>query len=304
MNETLAGGIECGHRLLDLINQAREALPEDSNENGRLVWLTVAAMHYPTCLSIQAPSRQIPLFLDRLGDLGVRASISDLQLWVQKRGSKRLLDCEQIDGGIIDHDLHVEDLINEYDHLGVPRPLCKWDTARGHKSLYVFEASCGVEQFGRIMRRLSLPWRGVDPRSWEIGTAQRLPKSLKTTSRGVILTDSEAQLLNPMPLPLATGRGLPFRLAELLGSREGLTPFMRTRIEEFLENLGIPAPATEGRALFDRCPACQQHDTKACYVNRRHDGSISVYCLGGHEGEGPRSWSEQDLFFLAEGARP
>ena len=300
-NDMKSRGKKSEPHLPELIGQVLKNFPDKDGENDRKVWLTIAAMHRRQCHSIELLSRYIPTFLNDLGHLSVSVSLCDLQMWMQSRNSKRKSDFNHIDGAIIDIDTRIKDLILGFELYGVPRPLAYWDTIRGHKLLYVFERPCTQKIFNRITRRLSLPWPGVDPLSWHEGTAQRLPVCLKSTPNGVVPVEFEARLVNPILLPLSAASGLPQRIASLLGSREEVSPLMRRRIDEYLEEIGIPAPETEGFVLYDRCPVCDQHDAKCCYVNRRADTSIYVHCLGGHGGEGEKSWTERKLFSLAHG---
>ena len=71
---------------------------------------------------------------------------------------------------------------------------------------------------------------------------------------------------------------LPPRLRRVLGDSAAITPNERTEVEQFLEDLDIPAPEEQGHVLYRRCPCSELHDTTCTYVNRRGDGSISITC--------------------------
>lgn len=295
---------ELSQRTLDLLSQCVElatrhcaSFPQPAS--GRPIWLSITALSIRECIPIQVPSLLVAEFLKALGSYTVERGLPDTQCYIQRRFSKQKKDFDVIDGGIIDVDLVHDDVPAVLLQNGLPLASVWWPTLGGSKLLYIFFEPLSIAVYEKIMKRFTLSVPGGDPRSWDVSQAQRLPYCLKSTPDGVVLVNGEAALANSDLLPSNFAKGLPIRLAALIGSKGVLTASQINHVEEYLDRLGIPAPASEGHRLYDRCPASMHHSKKCCYVNRRSDGDIFVHCLAGHGGEGPKSWPSSTLFGLA-----
>ena len=184
-----------------------------------------------------------------------------------------------------------------------------FSTEHGARLLYLFDAEQEandetIRKLGFLQDELNVSFDGVDPRSFSFSQRQHLPTVWRTTKGPRRLVQHTASQLEFTGIALADlVPTAPWRLLNALGLvGDGVSPAERRIVEDYLSSLGIPA-GPENR-LYATCPH-KAHSAAKTYVNRSADGRISVYCLGGHDGAGPLSWSEAELLELAQqGGRP
>jgi hypothetical protein len=267
------------------------------------VWVSVARMAAAVCVVVQVAVGSLAAYLNDLGQQTKRANIADVQVCLQKRRGKRDADETEIWGVIVDVDVEVDDALAAHIEAGNPMPTCVWRTEHGFKGAWAFDRAVDKATFERIAKQFTLAVPGGDPRSWSVAQLQRLPSCWKSCPDGVRDVDFPAVQTNPVPLQVAAAwtTTLPKLVARAITGTLTLTPGERTIVEDYLVEIGIPAPDEPGHALYSACPLKADHSSKSCFVNRREDGSIHVHCLSGHGGEGAKDWNEHSLFALATG---
>jgi hypothetical protein len=247
----------------------------------------------------EVPISDVAAFIDSLGAATVGAGLADVQLSLAKRTGKADMDLEALFGLIVDVDRPSLDIMGEIERAGVPMPTFVYPTLNGFRLGYASQSPIPRAVFKEAAKKLTLAVEGGDPTSWEPRQMQRLPTCIKTTGAGVVTVKLSTTLTNSVPFDanVHTVR-FPDRIRHALG---GGVPGAGDRegIRDYLEERGIPAPDEAGSQLYDRCPVVDLHDTKCCYVNVGATGEVSAHCLGGHDGEGDKHWTELQLATLA-----
>jgi hypothetical protein len=269
---------------------------------GWIVPISIASMLSSTCFVAKVPVANIAAFLNDLGQAAADARLRDVQFWMQQRRHRRQQDVE-LWGMVLDVDEVAQDPFATLSEAGLPAPNSWWRTRHGYKAVWAFNRAAELPTFEGIAQQYTLSVQGGDPQSWSPFQPQHLPIVKKTTDDGIIDVCFPATQPNASPLSVdEIEPELPPRLARALADERRLTDSERDDVEEWLADLGIPAPEGNGqRALYQSCPASDQHTKACCYVSRRDTGAIDVTCLGGHGGDGHKYWSESDLYALVSG---
>ncbi len=265
--------------------------------------LSLALMSSGSCTQIAIPVARLAEFLNELGAAAVQQQYADVQAWVQQR-KRRRGGCEKIWGLILDADLEAEDPLAVIVDAGLPLPTTWWRTIHGWKAIWVFDRPADSDTFDAIAQQFTIAVPGGDPKSWSLDQAQHLPIVLKSTDDGVIEVKFLATQTNAQPLRIADYLPeLPMRLQRALGSSRCLSAGERPAVEDYLAELGTPAPEETGSRSgpYACCPVSEQHDRPCFYIYRQENGSIDATCIGGHSGELTKFWSEPALYELATG---
>jgi hypothetical protein len=248
-------------------------------------------------------------FLNEVSHATMNAGIDDMQLLLGEASGGSADDITSLSGMIIDIDDKVADPAEHHIvHRGRLPALVFATESGGARLLYFFEGDLPLTPETERLRaqlfdQLLLTFPGVDPAGRSVSQRQYLPMVWRTTKgvrravvrRAIQLSVARVTLSDVRPdAPYALLDAL-----DLVGT--GVSDDERSVVEAYLESIGIAAPqAGSGSVLYSRCPL-KEHSSRKAYVNKRPDGRISVYCLGGHDGEGHRHWSERDLLQLARG---
>ena len=280
-----------------IVDEVASQTPKDASPS---FWISVALLAELDAFSVEIPVRKLAEFLNLLSIATKNAGLPDVQFAIQQRTSKAKLGLVAIHGIIIEFDRTSVDPLQEVTAAGLPIPTCWFLTLRGFRLVWVFNDAIPEAIYDDLARRAGLAMHGADPKSWEPGQFQRLPGCLKTCPDGTVIdvdfpahqSNSSALIAEPTAFPF------PYRLLRALGDST-CSPGERTHIRDYLEQLGIPAPAPGESVLYASCPICELHDSRCCYVNVAEDGTISAHCVGGHDGEGEKHWTERQLAVLA-----
>lgn len=289
-------------------------------------WLSLAPMRTVDCTPVEVDVHRVAVFLNDVGKQLVEAGELDVQVWAQHRTSKGQADGVQITGVIIDVDKRTDDILGELEAAGVHLiPTAAWNTNGGYKLLYASrnkrivpkdepgnttdknteaDIAIGFDSTEHLATWLTLALEGGDPGSWEVAHGQHLPICLKTKDSETLTVEHPAVQLNPAPLNLEDlpTTELPMRLRIAWGTGASVTTSERETIEEYLSDLGAPAPEEPGtHCRYDRCPDTDSHSNPSFYVYRDADGSIHAHCFASHEGVGQKHWNEHALHALATG---
>ncbi len=247
----------------------------------------------------EVPFEHVVDIINAVGIATVQAGLVDVQFAFAKRTSKAAKDLEGLFGIIIDVDITTTDIVREVERAGVPMPTLGFPSPHGFKVGYPTVARMSPEAFDESGKRFTLAFEGGDPASWHPGQMQRLPRCLRATEAGIIPVTYAATLMNPVPFDGSpTSVPFPFRVRRALGSG-AVSEAERTRLREYLDELGIPAPEEPGHLLYAACPASPSHDSPCTYVNVNDAREISLHCVGGHDGTGAKHYTETQLADLA-----
>jgi hypothetical protein len=271
----------------------------------RLVPIALALMTSSECMVVEIPLKCVAAFLNNVGDKALEHGLVDVQFWPQRRSARRDPDPE-IWGVTLDVDLQVADPFGSLMDAGLPPPTAWWRTKNGWKAVWMFDRAIDRASFHAIAQQYTLFIVGGDPKSWSPEQAQHLPTVHKTTPDGLVIVQHKASQSNTQPMIVDEFEPeLPTRIERALSAGGRLSAGERQVVEDYLLDLGTPAPDERGgrSSPYDRCPASEQHDRPCLYVMRRDDGFIHLTCYGGHGGEGEKRWTEIALFELATGKR-
>ena len=273
--------------------------PEQATPHGANTWVSIGLLAGDTrTIAVRLPLDRIPAFLNAVGEATAHAGLVDVQFWLQERRSKAPHGLKQICGVLIDVDRATTDVIGTVQQAGVPMPACHFRTANGFKLGYVFPRPATQLEAEAWAKALTLAFDGGDTNSALPSQGQRLPSCLKSTESGIVQVSYPALASNAHPLdPSLDGLVFPERIRARLADTR-LSPAARDVVEEYLAECGTPAPDAPGSRLYQSCPDAT-HDAPCTYVRRSDTGEISVVCLGGHGGDGPRRWAEPQLGRLA-----
>ncbi len=281
-----------------------QAEPPPSQPAVPAIWVSVSTQFTKTCIAVTIAVSQVAAFLNALGTATQEAGICDVQIWLQRRRGKKAGDCEEIWGVILDVDVVSTDPFGSFIDAGLPFPTCWWSTRNGYKGCWTFNRSVDAKLFLAIAQQFTISVPGGDPKSWSPEQGQHLPRVNKSTLDGNIPIKLTAVQTNAQPLQIdAFTSELPVRLERALSGGGRLGAGERKSVEDYLSELGTPAPDEAGArsAPYDHCPSAEQHDRPCFYVFRQEDESIDATCLGGHGGELSKRWSEAALYELATG---
>ena len=287
--------------MLDISPLSEFVVPKDRPPG---TWLSLAPMCDTGCTPVEVDVTRIAEFLNTIGRQLVDVGIPDVQIWVQRRENKSKDEKVAIHGVTIDVDQKAEDIIGTLEAVGVPLPNAYWHTMNGYKLLYAFDREAKGDEAELLATWLTLALEGGDPASWSKAQGQHLPVCLKTKNDETFEVDFPAAQANPTPLALGDFDfiSLPARLRQSWGAGATVSAPEREMVEQYLEDLGLPAPDEAGTNFrYSRCPNEDSHSTPCCHVYRNADGTISVYCHASHGGEGKLHWSEHNLLVLAQG---
>ncbi|MFC1611271.1 hypothetical protein ACFL6C_09940 [Myxococcota bacterium] len=250
------------------------------------------------CACVEVDVAQVAVFLNEVGQESRKRRTPDVQLWLQKRTRKTADKKVEIWGVVLDVDEKLCDPLATLREAGIPTPTAWWQTQNGCKAAFCFDRRVDEKTFQRIAKQLTIAVPGGDPGSWSVTQGQHLPICLKSCSDGIQDVNLPAQQSNGQPLSVAELEPqLPVRIERFLSAGRTLSTDERVMVEEYLSELGIPAPEQPGESIcYASCPDCDSHDSSCCYVNRRDTGAIVVTCLGGHAGEGKKVWHELHLY--------
>lgn len=267
-----------------------------------VVPVTFTLIKSEDCVTVDVPRRHLHTFLQKVGTDAIGANLVDPQFWIQARSSKRNGDHSALHGVVIDVDEKHEDLIGLLEALCLPLPSFYFDTPRGHRLAYVFDAPVDERTFRAFATYIVLSIPGADIACVAPTEAQRLSTCLRSRESEIEKITNPPHLINAQPFMISGWEPrLPSAVTARLRGASVLSADARKIIEKHLTSLGLKPPTASGRVRYNRCLAKRAHSKDCCYVNRRRDGTIWVHCLAGHGGTGPRGWSEGELYRLATG---
>ncbi len=262
-------------------------------------WVSFGLLDRRPTLPFEVTFASISNFVNAVGVATVEAGLVDVQFSLTKRTSKTAKDLEAIFGIVVDVDRATADALHEVEQAGVPMPNFMFSSLDGFKMAYVGTHPIVLPVFDEMAKRITLAFEGGDAMSWEPSQMQRLPTCLRMMDGVAVPVAFHAALTNAVPFEATVASvPFPFRVRRALGSG-ALAPADRKLVREYLDDHGIPAAEDAGSMLYASCPAVEVHGSACCYVNTAEDGEVNAHCLGGHDGEGAKHWSETQLADLA-----
>jgi hypothetical protein len=291
-------------------SRLRDISPPGMNTQAPGLTLTICRMTAPASGVVVDVAREcVAAFLNNVGERAADVGFEDLQLYVGVLAGENAF----AGGMLADVDRPIDDVIAEPPRSEALQPLVGWRTESGNaRYLYDFERIVPRKDFQNasvaqaLLEHLELTIGGVDPASARWTQRQYLPTIIRTTKgEPRVVRHSAVQLNGPTVDAGAIPRFIGPRILKALGveSRRPLSDERREELAEYLRSVGLEVPAPGLRVYVSRCPR-KQHESRKTYLNHRMDGSLFMFCLGGHDGEGPLSWNEHQLSMLIDRFEP
>ena len=251
-----------------------------------------------TCCVVNVASKDLAALLNEAGQQTKAAGLRDVQVWLQNRRSTGNDLKVQHFGIIIDIDEHHADLLQVFEDSGLPPPNVVYQTAHGHRALFVFDQAADKRMFEFVGKKLVLNIPRADCASWLSTQGQHLPICIKTVNGQKVDVNFPAIQVHANPIkPVEFLSQLTPSFKKIIAPGSTLSADERKVVEDHLASLGIPAPDQPGALKYLRCPD-GPHSNCSCRVVRKADRAVHVRCYGGHD-NGSKAWTEVQLLVLA-----